>query len=324
MNRRVAPVRAPVALVLAASLGMSLAAGAQLRVAGNTSTLELAPVLLAARELGAERVAVRNGGIPALFDADADLATNAETQALRQSVDHPDLRIIFTVAEGFYRVVARRSAGIRSLADLRGKRIATAPSTSSAFYLYKTLATVGLQPADVTIVPLSPLSKMPAALDSREIDALTIWEPEIQHAADLVGADAIEFQDRRVYRELFDLHATAASLADPDKRAEIVGFVRALIEASARMRSEPRSVWPLVAATTGYDAALIEKVWHHEGYPATLAPDLLDVLVEEDAYLAAERNRVPRGRAELAKLVDDSVLREALRAPAVGSRDSSR
>jgi hypothetical protein len=36
-------------------------------------------------------------------------------------------------------------------------------------------------------------------------------------------------------------------------------------------------------------------------------------MVEEDAYLAPERNRVPRSRAELAALIDDSVLREALR-----------
>ena len=252
--------------------------------------------------------------IPALFDADAaDLATNAETQALRQSVDHPDLRVILTVAEGFYRVVARRSAGVRELEDLRGKRIATAPSTSSAYYLFKTLATAGLTPADVTIVPLSPLAKMPPALAAREIDALTIWEPEIQRAADMVGADAIEFQDRRVYRELFNLHATAASLADPAKRREIVAFVRALLRASARIRERPSDAWPLVAASTGYDAALIEKVWHHEGFPGALAKDLLDVMVDEDVYLAPERNRAPRARAELAKLIDDSVLREALR-----------
>jgi sulfonate transport system substrate-binding protein len=301
-------------LVLAVALGAPLAAAAQLRVAGNTSTLELAPVLLAAKELGAERVVVKNGGIPALFEADtADLATNAETQALRQSVDHPDLRIVLTVAEGFYRVVARRSAGVHTLADLRGKRIATAPSTSSAFYLYKTLATAGLKPADVTIVPLSPLSRMPAALAAREIDALTIWEPEIERAAELVGADAIEFQDRHVYRELFNLYATAASLADSAKRRAIVDFVRALLRATARINAQPRDVWPLVAASTGYDAALIEKVWRHQGYPATLASDLLDVMVEEDAYLAPERQRTPRTRAELATLIDDSVLRDARR-----------
>jgi sulfonate transport system substrate-binding protein len=312
MKLRIARAHALASLAFAACAA-PLGAKAQLLVAGNTTTIELAPILVAAEDLGATRVAVKNGGIASLFDsAPAELATNAETQALRQSVDHPDLRIIFTVAEGFYRIVARRSAGVRTLGDLRGKRIATALSTSSAFYLYKTLATVGLKPADVTIVPLSPLTRMPAALDAREIDALTIWEPEIQRAADLVGADAIEFQDRSVYRELFNLHASAATLADPAKRREIVAFVRALVDASARIRQRPGDVWPLVAKTTGYDAALIEKVWHHEGYPATLASDLLDVMIEEDAYLAPERNRTPRTRAELAKLVDDSVLREAL------------
>ena len=313
MNPAPAPARLLGALALAC-FGVPLTAEAQLLVAGNTRTLELAPVLVAAAVLGPSHVVVANGGIPSLFvAAPADLATNAETQALRQSVDHPDLRIIFTVAEGFYRVVARRSAGVHELADLRGKRIATVPNTSSAFYLYKTLATVGLKPADVTIVPISSLPKMPSALEAREIDALTIWEPEIQRAADLVGADAIEFQDRSVYREIFNLHATAAILADAAKRREIVAFLRELIRASDHIKERPRDIWPIVANTTGYDAALIEKAWHHEGYPATLVRDLLDVMVEEDAYLAPERNRAPRSRADLAALIDDSVLREALR-----------
>src|SRR5262249_38936504 len=154
-------MRLGAALTLAVPLSLPLAASAQLHVAGNTSTLELAPVLLAAQELGAGRALVRHGRIPALFAADAaGLADNAGTPAPRRPVAHPDVRVTLRVAEGSSRVAARRSSGVRTLADLRGKRIATAPSTSSASYLYKTLATAGLGPADVTIVPLSPLSKM--------------------------------------------------------------------------------------------------------------------------------------------------------------------
>jgi sulfonate transport system substrate-binding protein len=297
--------------IAACALCVATSAHAQLKVFGNTTTLELAPVLLAARETSAP---VTNGGIPNLFNADAaDVATNAETQALRQSVDHPDLRIILTVSEGFYRIVARRSAGVNALADLRGKRIATAPNTSAAYYLEKMLGTAGLDSGDVTVVPITPLSAMPAALVNREIDALTIWEPEIERAADAIGADAIEFQDRRVYRELFNLNTTAANLANPAKRAQIVAFVRAVIRASARIRERPQEAWPVVAASTGYDVALIEKVWHHEGYPGALVPDLLDVMVAEDVFVAKERNRAPRTRAELAPLIDSSVLRDALR-----------
>jgi NitT/TauT family transport system substrate-binding protein len=288
-------------------------ATAQLKIYGNTTTIELAPVLLAAQDLYGDTTAVRNGGIPDLFDEDAaDVATNAETQALRQSVDHPDLRTILTVSEGWYRIVARRSAGIARLADLRGKRITTAPNTSSAYYLHKMLGTVGMTTADVTVVPITPLSSMPQALAKREVDAVTIWEPEIENAAAAIGSDAIELQDRRVYRELFSLHTTAAKLAEPKKRGEIIGFVRAVVRASERIRARPEIVWPLVAERTGFDAALVEKVWHHEGYPGTLVPDLLDVMVEEDPFVAQERNRAPRTRAQLAILIDASVLRDAL------------
>src|SRR5262252_2897064 len=96
-----------------------------LRVSGNTTTIELSPVLVAANGIYPGVVTVSNGGIPNIMDGTADIATNAETQLLRQSVDDPNLRVIFTVAESFYRIVARKSSGIKTVADLRGKRVTT-------------------------------------------------------------------------------------------------------------------------------------------------------------------------------------------------------
>jgi len=292
------------------------AAIGEVRVYGNTTTLELAPVHVVAEEtrvLSSFGVSVTNGGIPNLFNpGEADVATNAETQALRQSVDHPDLRIIFTVSEGFYRVLARRSSGITKLADLRGKKIGTVPRTSSAYYLSRMLATEGLTEADVTIVPMVPLDKIPGAMKRGEIDAATVWEPEIEKAAQLLGADAIVFQDRSVYRELFNLNTTAANLANPAKRAGIVRLVRMLIRASAQIRRDPQQAITLLSKATHYDEKLIGQVWHHEGYPGTLVPDLLDVMTAEEPWIAKERNRTPRSRAELAKLIDESIVREAL------------
>src|SRR6185295_8108492 len=129
-------------------------------------------------------------------------------------------------------------------------------------------------------VPLNPLSKMPAALANREIDAVTIWEPEVENAAAAIGADAIEFQKvqgRTVYRELFNLNTTAANLANPAKRKQIVAFVSMVLTATSGIHDKPEIVWPIVSKATGYDVTLIEKVWQHEAYPGTLVPDLLDV-----------------------------------------------
>ncbi|MFC5499273.1 ABC transporter substrate-binding protein [Caenimonas terrae] len=301
-----------------------------LRVYGNLSTLELAPVLLAASRALPDPIRVQQGGISSLYGLDgdlpnlvargeSDLATNSETQALRYSVAHPDLRLILTVSEGLYRIVARRSAGIAQLADLRGKRVGTMPRTSSAYYLDRTLRSVGLTQSDVNVVPFVagsavPLSRMSEAFRRGELDAATIWEPELQRAQDALGADAIEFHDPLGYREQFSLFSTEAKLQDPSLRPRIVAYVRAIIDASAQIRRDPRSAWALVADATRQHPQIIERSWRHHSYPAALAPDLLDTMVQEEVWVAAETGRVPRGRRELASLIDASLLREALRA----------
>jgi len=296
---------------------------APIAVHGNIQTFEIAPVLLAADRHYPGSATVKMGGIPNLFGEAAipgygtpgvaDVATHAETQALRYSVAHPDLRVILTVSEGFYRIVARRSAGIATLADLRGKRIATVSNTSSGYFLHRMLATVGLSEKDVTIVPVTPLSDMPRALADGRVDAVTIWEPEIENASAAIGADAIEFADKTVYRELFGLNTTAGNLADPEKRQRIVAFVRSVIAASRALRSDPSAAQALVTASSGYAPDLVARAWHHQGYPATLMPDLLDVMVEEEIWLAEKDKRPARDRAALARLIDSSVLEEASR-----------
>ncbi|CAN5386379.1 ABC transporter substrate-binding protein [soil metagenome] len=303
-----------------------------LRVYGNLSTLELAPVLLAAMRYEPGKIVVMQGGILSLYAKDGDLpnlkaqgqshlATNSETQGLRYSIENPDLRIIFTVSEGVYRIVARRSAGITKLSDLRGKRIGTMPKTSSEYYLDRMLQSVGVASKEVTIDPYvsgtsKPLAAMQTALMQGRLDAVTIWEPEMQRCKDALGADAIEFFDAGSYREQFSLYTTKANLADPVLRAKIVAFVRLLMVESERIRRDPREAWPLVAGAAKLDAASVERSWPHHTYPGTLLGNLLDVLVEEEPWVAQETGRRSRSRAELATLIDASVLEDALRSGA--------
>lgn len=282
-----------------------------LSFAGLVSAVELAPVRLAANGIYPGRVTIGSGGVDNLFSLGGPLvATNAETQALRASVQHPDLRIIFTVCEGLYRIVAKRSAGVTALADLRGKSIALPSGTSAHYFLVKMLRLVNLTDQDVVMSPQSP------GMAPLTADAATIWEPGIQYVSDQLGADAIEFQKdeqgQEVYRELFNLHATAASLADPQKRQTIVGFVRALVVASEQLRADPSAVWPLLTGPSGASQAVLEKSWHYERFAGTLVSDLLDVLEEEEQWRAKIDGRSARTRAQLAPLVDDSVLNEAL------------
>lgn len=313
--------------IAAATLVLGLLAGcteqaetprAAISVAGGM-WIELSPVLVAANDFYPERLMVAPGGVRSITSGEADIATNAETQLLRESVTNPDLRIIMTVTESFYRLVARRSAGIEALADLKGKRVMVPANTSANYYLVAMLRTVGLSEDDVELVGLPPargeqtgMDQMSDALIRGDVDAIAIWEPESEDAIEQLRGDAVVFQDRSVYREVFNLHTTATALADPAMRGSVVDFVRAVVAATEALKTDPRPYWPHVSSVIGYSVEEIEASWPEMEFPAAFVPDLLDVLEEEEAWVANELGRVPRSRRELAGLIDTSVLEEAL------------
>jgi sulfonate transport system substrate-binding protein len=281
--------------------------------------IELSPVLVAANSFYPVKMNVDEGGIPRITSGEADLATNAETQLLRESIRNPDLRIIMTVTESFYRLVGRRSAGIRTMADLKGKRIMLPRMTSAHYYVVAMLRSAGIKEEDVTLVSLptaantlASIDLMSDALQKGEVDVISIWEPEPEDAIHKLGDDAIVLQDRSVYREVFNLHARAPDLADPAKRRSIVAFVRAVADATAALEKDPQRYWPHVSSVTKYTHQQIGWGWPEMEFPVRIIPDMLDVLVEEEVWVAKNMDREPRSRAELARLIDDSVLREAL------------
>jgi sulfonate transport system substrate-binding protein len=282
--------------------------------------IELSPVIVAANSFYPQQLPVGEGGITRINSGEADLATNAETQLLRETyANNPDLRIIMTVTESFYRLVARKSAGIATLADLKGKRVMLPANTSANYYLVAMLRTVGLTDEDVTIVPLPPqagdqtgMDQMSDALARGDVDAISIWEPEPEDAIEQLGDDAIVFQDKSVYREVFNLHARAPDLADPAKRRSIVEFVRAVAKATDALKADPEMYWPHISSITSFTEEEIAMGWPEMEFPVQIIPDMLDVLVEEEPWIAKQQNREPRTREELAVFIDHSVLEEAL------------
>ena len=310
------PSRAPAPPTADASLVPIKVAGAR--------WIELSPVVVAANSFYPQKLVVPSGGVVSITSGAADIATNAETQLLRESVTNPDLRIIMTVSESFYRLVARRSAGISKLSDLKGKRVLVPRLTSAHYYLVAMLRSAGLKEEDVTFVSLPPMTpdqamtapnrfRMAEALARGEADVLATFEPEPEQAVHLLGKDAIVLQDRKVYREAFNLNARATDLANPEKRRAIVRFVRAVSDATAALKKDRGPYLQHVSSVIGFTPEQIGWGWPETKFPVRIIPDMLDVLETEELWLAKISNRAPRGRAELAKFIDRSVVDEALK-----------
>ena len=72
------------------------------------------------------------------------------------------------------------NAGVKSLKDLKGKRIGITQQGSTFHYMLgRMLETQGMSLNDVEIVPLSKLSAVMAALESKQIDGCILNEPNI-------------------------------------------------------------------------------------------------------------------------------------------------
>jgi len=296
-------------------LTFAAAAAAQIKIAVNATTIESAPIFLAERTPKVQIVPVPNGreAMAQLLRGDVDAATGSETQMLLNSIAEPGIRIIITLAEARYRIIARQSAGIHRIEDLRGKKVAATVNTSSEYFLGEMLRKAGmLLDTGVRFVNLEG-PDMPAALKRGDVDAVAIWEPHAQNSLEALGSDAVDFQNASVYRERFNLNTTTKVLRDSVKRRTLVEFLRTVRRASDLARRQPVQAGMLLTPFIHTPAATIEHVWNRFAFPANLPGDLPGVLSDVESFVAAVQHRQPRRRMDLASLIDASVLAEARR-----------
>lgn len=306
---------------LAALTATIPAAAPPLKIAVNTTTIESFPVFAAAASMSAngeaskiEVVPVPNGRVAMsqLVSGAADVATGSETQVLLNSVMQPGLRIIVTLAECRYRIIARRSAGIRRIANLRGKKVAVTVNTSSQYYLHRMLLNAHLDDAQVQMINLEG-QDMPAALEKRTVDAVSIWEPHAENSLRALGSDVVVFEDPAAYTERFNLNTRADVLANPEKRSALIALVRTIARSSAELRKRPSDLIRSLSPRVGLQDKTVIAVWPQFRFPGAISGKLRELLGEVEPWAAAMQKRSPRARNDLAILIDTSVVEHALR-----------
>jgi len=93
-------------------------------------------------------------------------------------------------------IVVPANSPIKSLADLKGKRIAATPGTDPDIFLLRTLATVGLSAGDITLVPLQhPLGRQ--ALAAGQVDAWAGLDPFMAEAQ-LIDHDKLIYRNPKL------------------------------------------------------------------------------------------------------------------------------
>lgn len=301
-------------VVLFAPIALSL------KIATALQWIEHTPQPYAIRNFykGSSAATLVSGGVANLgSDSSFDLAANAETQGLKQYANHKNIRLIYTICEVPYRIVANKASGIKTLADLKGKKIGAMKGTSAGIFVQRMMASVGVQESQYTLVSGSVCMKTPCGSDTyptmlknKQIDAFGIWEASVELGAKAIGDNAILFQNASIYREIYSLYSTTQKLNDPAKRKDIVSFVRALNQSLEVYNDKPETVYSFVAKEVNMDVSVVEDVWKDHWWTGVWGKDVPQLLIEEDAYLAKTDGRTKATAKELETFLDDSIIKE--------------
>ena len=88
--------------------------------------------------------------------------------------------------------------------------------------------------------------------------------------------------------------------------------MRAVADASQALKKDRKPYVEHISSVIGFTPEQISWGWPETEFPVEIIPDMLDVLEVEEQWVAKVSNRAPRSRAELAKFIDRSVVKEAL------------
>jgi sulfonate transport system substrate-binding protein len=146
-------------------------------------------------------------------------------------------------------LVVPKGSSIKTLADLKGKKIAVAEGSSADYHLLATLTKAGLTTKDVQLDYLQPAEGL-AALESGAVDAWDIWSPFIEQVTITKGARILIGKPNNAGDYSYEV-ASDAAVSDPTKSKEIKQYLQVLNQAHVWANTHPGAWAKTWAAATG-------------------------------------------------------------------------
>ena len=152
-------------------------------------------------------------------------------------------------------IVVPKDSPLKTLADLRGKRVAFAKGSSAHYHLARALASAGLTFGDITPAYLQPPDAR-AALQSGNVDAWAIWDPFF--AAAEVDAQARTLANGQGLTQHREFYFARRDWAEAN-RAVVPAILEALNESGAKALADHQAVAAFLAPRLGISQAVLER-----------------------------------------------------------------
>ncbi|MCK9931942.1 ABC transporter substrate-binding protein [Frankia sp. Mgl5] len=144
-------------------------------------------------------------------------------------------------------ILVKDASSIRTVSDLRGRKVAVAKGSSANYHLLAALDKEGLTFGDIDPAYLQPPDAL-AAFNNGSVDAWAIWDPYTAIAEQNLGARVLVNGEGGLSTGLTFLAARPEAVADPGRHAAIADFLARLRKAYTWTTENP-DAWAQAWAT---------------------------------------------------------------------------
>lgn len=180
--------------------------------------------------------------LPAIVAGEIDVAASAVDAAIAGRASGVPIYAVAGFAKGGARIVAKPDAGIKTIADLKGKKVATPRGGAQELVLLAELAKHGLtwsdRPGKDVQITYMAYADMNQALLSGNIDAMSQSEPQSSQAINKgFGVEVIKPYDTELGEPVRSLVVTEDFYKKKPEVAE--RLIRCFVEATATFIAQP-------------------------------------------------------------------------------------
>lgn len=208
-------------------------------------------------------------------------------------------------------LVVAADSPIRSVQDLKGKKVGYGQGTITHYLVARLLENAGLSIDDVTQVRVANLN--PKSIERGLVDAYSIAEPMLSQGLSNGTIRVIAYGGEPITPGFAYLVASDAALADP-KRAELIRDLAARFARAIRFQREhPAKAAPFTAQQYNTNAELAEQILRRT--PSTYAPIDASIVAkhQEEADLFYKLGLI-RKPVDAAKLFDNRFDQHVIKA----------
>jgi len=193
-----------------------------------------------------------------------DVVTAAQTPVMYNSFSNNNYVIIGGMAYSYDAgalMLVRQDKGIRIAADLKSRRVGTPVGSTGHFFLNLFLLYNGLKISDVEVIDIDA-PNLPQALADGQVDAISVWQPQIHIAQKLLGEKAAIFPSKDIYRVDFYLIAHKDFLkSNPEALAKLL---KAVDRAQNFIRQNKELSIGIISRRLKLDRETVSALW--DGY----------------------------------------------------------